>query len=151
MILCTAASVPDRCERTALSTAARLPEAIAASMSSWCRTTSVILPRLRPAGRCPKARWRPYSTKPEWRARRSRGERYWIVEGAALYGFSGCGSLETEVPLPFAAPTKLAFFDGGLAVTAKSEPGNGSRLAVTKGLAPPLHGPAIPFWRADPP
>lgn len=75
--------------------------------------------------------------------------RYWIagVDGAALYGFSTDGLLELEAPLPFPAPTKLAFFDGGVAVTAKGEGGYGGHLALAAGTEPFLNGPAIPFWR----
>lgn len=87
--------------------------------------------------------------RPDGAAFAADGGRYWIagVDGGALYGFSGEGRVEFTVPLPFSAPTKLAFFAGGVAVTAKQEGGYGGQLALATDIPSALRGPAIPFWR----
>lgn len=74
---------------------------------------------------------------------------YWIagVDGGALYGYSTDGSIEYTVPLPFSAPTKLAFFADGVAVTAKGEGGYDGRLAIATQVPPALQGSAVAFWR----
>lgn len=91
--------------------------------------------------------------RPDGAALGRDGALYWIaaVDGAALCGFSSDGDLAVSVPLPFCAPTKLAFFDGGLVVTAKAAGGYGGHLAVATDLPPLLRGPAVPFWRAGGP
>jgi sugar lactone lactonase YvrE len=91
--------------------------------------------------------------RPDGAALGSNGDLYWIaaVDGAALCGFSSDGDLACSIPLPFAAPTKLAFVDGGLVVTAKATGGHGGHLAIATGLPPTLRGPALPFWRAGAP
>lgn len=90
----------------------------------------------------------PGSGRPDGAALGEDG-RYWIaaVDGWALHGFAGPGAPDSVVPLPFPAPTKLAFLDGGIAVTAKAEGGYDGRLAIAADVPQPLRGPAIPFWR----
>lgn len=92
---------------------------------------------------------RSLAGRPDGAALSAGGACYWIagVDGGALYGFSRDGDLAHTVPLPFPAPTKLAFFDGGLAVTAKAEGGYGGQLAIARDLPAVLRGPAVPFWR----
>jgi sugar lactone lactonase YvrE len=88
--------------------------------------------------------------RPDGAALGAGGATYWIaaVDGGALHGFSRQGVLEYSVPLQFPAPTKLAFLDGGLAVTAKAKGGYGGQLAMATDLPPVLRGPAVPFWQA---
>jgi sugar lactone lactonase YvrE len=87
--------------------------------------------------------------RPDGAALATEGGRYWIagVDGGELYGFSREGRVEFTVPLPFSAPTKLAFFAGGVAVTAKQEGGYGGQLALATDIPSSLRGAAIPFWR----
>ncbi len=94
------------------------------------------------------ASMRTMAGRPDGAALGARGATYWIaaVDGSALCGFSRQGVHEYSVPLPFPAPTKLAFFDGGLAVTAKAQGGYGGRLATATGVPAALRGPAVPFW-----
>lgn len=78
---------------------------------------------------------------------------YWIagVDGAELYVFDPDGTLRWTVPVPFPAPTKVAFFGAGgrsIAVTSKNQGENGGRLAISElpeSLAPGL---IQPFWKA---
>lgn len=95
------------------------------------------------------ASMRAMAGRPDGAALGADGETYWIaaVDGNALCGFSRRGVLECSVPLPFPAPTKLAFFDDGLAVTAKAQGGYGGQLSMATGLPPSLRGPVVPFWR----
>lgn len=87
--------------------------------------------------------------RPDGAALSTKGDIYWIagVDGAELYGFARDGRLEHVVPVPFPAPTKLAFFGGGVAVTAKGEGGYGGQIAVATGVPSILSGPAVPFWQ----
>lgn len=87
--------------------------------------------------------------RPDGAALATGGEPYWIasVDGAALHGYSRQGALACVVPLAFPAPTKLAFFDGGVAVTAKGQGGYGGQLALAVDVPSVLRGPAVPFWR----
>lgn len=94
------------------------------------------------------ASMRQMAGRPDGAAMAADG-RYWVagVDGAALYGFNGEGRVEITVPLPFPAPTKLAFFDGGVAVTAKNQGGYDGQLAIAVKTPADLTGPAVPFWR----
>lgn len=87
--------------------------------------------------------------RPDGAALSTNGDVYWIagVDGAELYGFAQDGRLAHVVPVPFVAPTKLAFFSGGVAVTAKGEGGYGGQIALATGVPPFLRGPAVPFWQ----
>ncbi len=95
------------------------------------------------------ASMRRLAGRPDGAAVAADGACYWIagVDGGALYGFSTDGRLDYSVPLPFPAPTKLAFFTGGVAVTAKKEGGYGGELALSTDVPPCLRGAAVPFWR----
>lgn len=87
--------------------------------------------------------------RPDGAALSTGGDIYWIagVDGHALHGYDRAGAHRHRVPLPFPAPTKLAFFPGGMVVTAKAEGGHDGRLALAFDPPPPLAGPAVPFWR----
>ncbi|WP_170314826.1 SMP-30/gluconolactonase/LRE family protein [Aquibium carbonis] len=96
------------------------------------------------------ASMRDMAGRPDGAALGADGATYWIaaVDGGALCGFSRQGVLHSTVPLPFIAPTKLAFVDGGLVVTAKAQGGHGGQMAIATGLPPDLRGPAVAFWQA---
>lgn len=90
-----------------------------------------------------------HAGRPDGAAIGDGSARYWIacVDGGEILGFSAQGTPQYTVPLPFPAPTKLAFLAGGVAVTAKSQGGYDGRLAIATDAASPLRGPAVPFWR----
>ncbi len=87
--------------------------------------------------------------RPDGAALGQGAEPYWIagVDGGALYGYSSGGQLDWIVPLPFPAPTKAAFFTGGMAVTAKAQGGHDGRLAIAGNVPPVLRGPGVAFWK----
>lgn len=90
--------------------------------------------------------------RPDGAALDSRGH-YWIagVDGAALYVFDRTGHLERTIPVPFPAPTKLAFVGEdarAIAVTSKDIGEEGGYLALANlpdGFAP---GTIQPYWQS---
>jgi len=99
--------------------------------------------------RCEFASTDGLAGRPDGAALAADGGTYWIagVDGSALYGFGRDGQLMHMVDLPFSAPTKLAFFRNGVAVTAKRLGGHDGRISIATDVPPFLHGPALPFWR----
>lgn len=101
------------------------------------------------AGQAKFVTMRETEGRPDGAAMSTNGDIYWIagVDGGALHGYDGAGVHRYRVPLPFPAPTKLAFFPGGVAVTTKAEGGHDGRLVLAFDPPAPLSGPAVPFWR----
>ncbi|MHA7773091.1 SMP-30/gluconolactonase/LRE family protein [Roseibium sp. M-1] len=78
--------------------------------------------------------------------------RYWIagVDGGEIYLFDRLGRLELAIPVPFPAPTKIAFFgeDGmSIAITSKAIGVNGGALALSRLPANCPPGIVQPSWR----
>lgn len=78
---------------------------------------------------------------------------YWIagVDGAELYVFSPDGQLGRSTPLPFPAPTKLAFFGPGgrsIAITSKAIGEDGGYMALADMPEAFNSGITQPYWTA---
>jgi xylono-1,5-lactonase len=76
---------------------------------------------------------------------------YWIagVDGGEVYVFDPDGTLSTTIPLPFPAPTKVAFFgpDGRrIAITSKDVGEQGGALALAAIPAGMSGGLVQPYW-----
>lgn len=99
--------------------------------------------------RSPFASMRELPGRPDGAAFVAASGHYWIaaVDGGALMGYASDGTVEFAAPLAFPAPTKLAFFAGGVAVTAKGTGGHDGCLALATGVPAILRGDAVPFWK----
>ncbi|MEP3046153.1 MAG: SMP-30/gluconolactonase/LRE family protein [Roseibium sp.] len=95
---------------------------------------------------------RDLSGRPDGAALDQNGN-YWIagVDGSALYVFDLAGDLQTTVPVPFPAPTKLCFPcpEGRLVVvTSKQEGEFGGRLAKATLPTGMPAGETQPYWNS---
>ncbi|MCB1461310.1 MAG: SMP-30/gluconolactonase/LRE family protein [Nitratireductor sp.] len=88
--------------------------------------------------------------RPDGAALDERGH-YWIagVDGAGLYVFDRHGRLETEIQVPFPAPTKLCFTGTqarALAITSKGIGEDGGYLALADLPETFAPGTTQPYW-----